>query len=256
MKVGATPVPPVAAARHRSLYPHARPPSLSDPAFNEVNVSDKPRYVRQTAPKSVSSLVTYHRARIRSLRAVDDQVRATVDALRTLGELGNTYLFFTSDNGFLMGEHRLKGKNTPYEQSLKVPLLVRGPGLPAGTVRRATYGMPDLAPTFVELSGATPGRVMDGRSMLATLRSGAPGYRDYLIQAGTETLPWWWRGVRSQRYAYVRYADGFQELYDLVKDPHELRNVAYRSAYRQVRADYAARLARLGGCSGAACHTG
>ena len=81
-------------------------------------------------------MIAWHRARIRSLRSVDDQVKATVDALRATGELANTYIFFTSDNGYLLGEHRLTTKNHPYEQSLRIPLVARGPASrpgPCGT---------------------------------------------------------------------------------------------------------------------------
>ncbi len=248
--------PPVPAPRHRGLYPNAMPPSLSSPAFNEADVRDKPPYVRRATKVSRLKMITLHRARIRSLRAVDEQVRATVSALRATGELRNTYVFFTSDNGYLMGEHRLRGKNVPYEPALRVPLLVRGPGLRAGTVRTATYGLVDLAPTFVALAKATPGRRLDGRSIMPTLRTGARGYGHYLIQGGNDGGGWWWRGVRSNRYVYVRYTGGFEELYDRAEDPAELRNVAHRPAYARVRSDLAVRLSALEQCSGNSCRTG
>jgi arylsulfatase A-like enzyme len=259
---------PVPAARHQGLYPYAVPPSVSDPAFNEADVSDKAAWVRTTAPVQRTAMIDWHRARIRSLRSVDDQVKATVDALRDTGELATTYIFFTSDNGYLLGEHRLQNKNKPYEQSLRVPLVVRGPGLAAGAVRRSTYGMVDLPATFVDLAGGVPaGRTLDGRSMMATLRTGAPGYGHYLIQAALgasaeSTGPagngseWWWRGVRSQRYVYWRYEDGFEELYDFVTDPHQLQNVAGRLGYTDVQADLAARLAALETCVGVTCQAG
>jgi arylsulfatase A-like enzyme len=187
---------------------------------------------------------------------VDDQVKAIVAALRANGELKNTYIFFTSDNGFLLGEHRQRRKNKPYEPTLRVPLLVRGPDLPGGTVRNATYSLVDLAPTFLELSGAQAQRKLDGRSMLATLATGAPGYRYYLIQGGTPAGPWWWRGVRSRNWVYVRYHHGFEELYDRAADPGQLRNVARDDSYRQVRAHMARRLADLRGCAGKGCRGG
>jgi len=249
--------PPVPAARHRSIAANALPPSLSDPAFNEADVSDKPRYVQERTKVSRSRIIALHRARIRSLRSVDEQVRRTVKALRAAGELRNTYIFFTSDNGFLLGEHRLADKNLPYEPALQVPLVVRGPGLPAGAVRRQLYGMVDLAPTFTALAGATATRVVDGRSMLETLRNGDGGYRRYLVQAGIgPSSRWWWRGVRSHRYAYVRYASGFQELYDLNRDPRQLTNVASLPRHQDVLVDLDATLQLLQDCSGPACWTG
>jgi N-acetylglucosamine-6-sulfatase len=251
--------PPVPAARHRRLYPNALPPSLTDPAFNEDDVSDKPGYVENSGKVSVQRMIDVHRARIRSLRSVDDQVAATVAALKATGELRNTYIFFTSDNGYLLGEHRRTSKNQPYEPALQVPLLVRGPGLAAGTERDATYSLVDLAPTFVDVANATAGRTMDGRSMMGTLLSSTPGYGHYLIQAGaaaTADHDWWWRGVRSNQYVYIRYDTGFEELYDLANDAAELENVATDPGFAAVREEYATRLSRLETCSGTTCRTG
>ena len=92
--------------------------------------------------------------------------------------------------------------------------------------------------------------------MLATLQTGAPGYDTYLIQAAQNPLEWWWRGVRSKSFVYVRYDDGFEELYDMTKDPAQLQNVANNPAYAQVKADYAARLSNLEKCFGEACQNG
>lgn len=248
---------PMAAPRHRTLYAGATSPSVQDPAYNEANVSDKPRTVAKATKLSTAHVNDVHRARIRSLRAVDDQVKATVDALRSAGELSQTYIVFTSDNGYLMGEHRLMNKNHPYEQSITVPLLARGPGLAAGTTRNATYSMVDLAPTFADLAGVTPGRAVDGRTMAPTLRAGAPGYRDVLIQSSIYELgtEWWWRGIRSDDFVYVRWNDGFEELYDRHADPAQLRNVAGDPAYASVRTDHAARLGTLQSCTGTGCQS-
>jgi N-acetylglucosamine-6-sulfatase len=127
-------------------------------------------------------------------------------------------------------------------------------------VRRATYSLVDLAATFVDIADAVPRRQLDGRSMLPTLRRGAPGYARYLIQAATSAgegqEPWWWRGVRTRRYAYLRYDTGVEELYDLRADPAQLHNLATDPAAAAVRDDYAARLAALESCSGTTCHTG
>jgi N-acetylglucosamine-6-sulfatase len=248
--------PPVPAKRHRTLYPKSLPPSLSHPSFNEADVSDKPPYVQRSSKVSKLAMVGLHRARIRSLRSVDDQVGAAVRALRAKGEARNTYIFFTSDNGFLLGEHRLTAKRKPYEQSLQVPLLVKGPGLKAGTTRRQTFSLADFAPTFLQLADATPRRTLDGRSMMPTLRRGARGYSHHLIHASSRSSEWWWQGVRSDSYVYIRYEDGFEELYDRAKDPAQLRNVADAPAYQVVRAEYAARLARLQDCSGEVCRSG
>jgi arylsulfatase A-like enzyme len=253
-------VRPIPAARHRGLFPQALPPALSSPAFNEPDVSDKPRWLQRQPLVSVEAVTDAHRARIRSLQAVDEQVAATVRALRETGELRSTYVFFTSDNGYLMGEHRLQYKNKAYEPALRLPLLVRGPGLPTGAVRPVMFGLPDLAPTFLDLAGAEAEVPVDGRSMLPALRSGRGSYSHYLIQAGGWTdqpgARWWWRGVRSRTYTYVRYRSGFEELYDRRRDPAQLRNVADDPAYRPVMAAYARRLDALKNCAEQTCRFG
>lgn len=248
--------PPAAVKRHRQLFSKLLPPSFDHPGFNERDVSDKPPYIARREPVPLRRARIDHRWRVRSLQSLDEQVRRIVRTLRATGELSDTYVFFTSDNGYMLGEHRMYGKNLPYEESLKVPLLVRGPGLDGGAVRAAQYGLVDLAPTFLAIADASPGnRLMDGRSMLGTLRTGGGGYRDYLIQAGTRDRPWWWRGVRSNRFVYVRYASGFEELYDLRADPAQLTNVASTPAYAAVRGRFAARLDELVACSGRSCWT-
>lgn len=248
--------PPISPPRHRAKYRQVSAPSISDPAFNEADVSDKPGYVQSTTPRSPASTTTWHRARIRSLLAVDDQVQRAVAALREVGELSNTYIFFTSDNGFMLGEHRQWSKNRPYDEAIDVPLLVRGPGLPAGAVRGDLFSLVDLAPTFLEIAGGRASTTLDGRSMLASLRGEGGGYPYYLIQAGLHEQRWWWRGIRSPEFTYVRYRSGFEELYDRAKDPHQLVNVAADSAYAGVREDYAARLAQLADCAGKVCRPG
>ncbi len=253
---------PVPARRHEGRYAAAVPPSLAHPAFNEADISDKHPWMRDIGPARVEDVTAWHRARVESLAAVDDQVARTVAALREMGELRNTYIFFTSDNGLMLGEHRLWNKNKPYEPNLRIPLLVRGPTLPAGTLRAATYGLVDLAPTFLELAKAEAGLTVDGRSMMGTLRDDEPSYPDYLIQAaggdlrpppGTRDKPWWWRGVRSSDYVYVRYNDGFEELYDMRADPGQLTNVASLPEYAEVKAQYADRLKSLKRCAGDGC---
>jgi arylsulfatase A-like enzyme len=245
--------PPVPADRHRGLFRDEVAPSMLSPSFDEVDVSDKPAYVQARGPVDGDRITRLHRARIRSLQAVDEQVGTLVRSLREAGQLSRTYLFFTSDNGYLLGEHRLQGKNVPYEPSLAVPLLVRGPGLPAGASRTETFGLVDIAPTLLELAQADATRVLDGRSMVGTLRHGDPGYRQYLIQAGTEQRQWWWRGVRTASHTYVRYDDGTEELYDRVADPSQLQNLAGVPGHTGELRDYAARLDRLADCAGAEC---
>ena len=239
--------------RYADAYAGSVSPATQDPAFDERDVSDKPRWIRKRERFPVRLSNGWHRARIRSLRSVDDQVGALVKALRQSGELANTHIVFASDNGYLLGEHRIMAKNVPYEPALQVPFVVRGPGIPRGVVRRSTFELVDVVPTLLQLGGASPGRTLDGRSMLPALRRDAPGKSFSLIQGGSSDAAWWWRGVRSGDYKYVRYASGYEELYDLREDPSELRNVARRPRYGEVLGEYSQKLDILQRCSGASC---
>ena len=245
-------VPPIPPARHARLFRGVQAPSLSSPSFNEPNVTDKPSYVQSTAEVDRDDINTWFQRRIRSLQAVDEGVQAAVDALRSAGELENTIFLFTSDNGSLLGQHRLTLKNFPYEEALDVPLLVRGPGFAAGIRSGATTSMIDLAPTFVAAAQGTAQRVMDGQSLLSVReREGAD--RPVLIQAGRGDEPWWWRGVHTRRFTYVSYADGFTELYDRRADPFQLTNVAGSADYLEVQARLETQFQRLKDCSGDTC---
>jgi arylsulfatase A-like enzyme len=149
------PGPP--APRHEGLFEEAQAPR--PPSFDEADVSDKPGWVRELPPLSADQK-TYiddmYRGHLRLLPSLDDLVEGVVEELESAGELKNTYIFFSSDNGLLMGEHRiLGGKGPPYEQSIGVPLAVRGPDIPAGRVSDQIALNIDLAPTFAGLGGAT-----------------------------------------------------------------------------------------------------
>ena len=162
-------------------------------------------------------------------------------------------MIFTSDNGFFHGEHRVaQGKNLPYEPAIRVPLVVRGPGVPAGRRLTKRVANIDLAPTIVDAAEARAGRVMDGRSLLPFFaHPGRPLRRDLLVERGPGEDPY--AAIRTGRYLYVEYESGARELYDLDRDPHELRSRHADPAYARVRRDLAERLAHLRTCRGAAC---
>ena len=165
------------APRHASLFPDAIAPR--PPSFNEADVSAKPEFIRIRPPLSpgqIASLDQDYRNRVRSLQAVDEAIAEIVEALAATGRLSNTYLFFTSDNGFHMGEHRLMpGKYTPYETDIHVPLVVRGPGVPAGEVRSQIAANLDLAVTFADIAGVPPLPFSDGRSLKGLLSAAPSG---------------------------------------------------------------------------------
>ncbi len=249
--------PPVPAATYRNAHAGARSPSFADPAFNERDLRDKvgPARHRHRVPKS--KVRTWFLARIRSLASVDDAVASAVRTLRARGELDDTYVAFTSDNGMALGEHRYFGKNQLTDEILRVPLLMRGPGIDAGAVDERIVTLVDLTATFLDLAGVKPRLKIDGRSIAA------PGSRDTtLVQTGRTMLRrdfangWAARGVVTDRYLYSidpRHRAN-DVLYDRLRDPHELRNVADRAAYAGIRRELRSRTDVLGRCAGARCN--
>jgi arylsulfatase A-like enzyme len=161
---------------------------------------------------------------------------------------------FTSDNGFLQGEHRIpKEKVKVYEESSRVPLMIRGPGFPAGATANQFVGNIDLVPTIVALAGATARRVMDGRSLLPLAQNPSLATaRDLLIETRT------YKAVRNNSFVYVQHSTGERELYDMRAgtanyDPFQLNSRHGASAYAQIRSQLATRLNQLRTCSGASC---
>ena len=144
-------------------------PLLMPPNYNEADVSDKPAEISSRPPLTAADTATitrHYRCRLESLLSVDEGVNSIMDALKATGELSNTYVVFTSDNGFFHGEHRIPGgKLHIYEESIRVPLAIRGPGIPHGGKVRDLAINADLAPTIVDVTGARPRLTMDGRSL-------------------------------------------------------------------------------------------
>ncbi len=244
--------------RYRSQFNRTKSPSLRDQAFNE-DISDKSRWLRKKHAKKVNvrHINNIFRTRIQSLQGVDQGVARIVQELRSAGELDNTLIMFTSDNGFLLGEHRLITKNVPYQQSLSVPLLMRGPGVPRGIKRTGFALMIDLAPTIAAVAGARPDLLVDGKSLMPTIRTRKALRSTVLIQAGPQEqvdrkYGWWWRGVTTGRYTYAYfYAERFEELYDHRFDPAETTNLAKHPYYRRTINELRKRTAALKSCAGA-----
>jgi arylsulfatase A-like enzyme len=141
------------------------------PNFNEEDVSDKPAHIRnrpRLTAREIARVDEEYRKRLRSLQAVDDMIETLVNTLKATGQLDNTYIFFTSDNGFHLGNHRqVTGKIAPYEEEIHVPMIVRGPGVPAGKTVEHLAGNIDFAPTWAELAGAKVPDFVDGRSLVS-----------------------------------------------------------------------------------------
>lgn len=227
------------------------------PSFNEADVSDKPQAIQALAPLTPAELAgerQLYRCELESLQGIDDGVNAIVKSLRSAGELGNTLFVYTSDNGFLHGEHRIfDGKVYVYEPSIRVPLLMRGPGIPAGSRVRDLTINADLAPTIVRATGARAQRVMNGMPILSDTRHPKRELgRELLIEAkGAHAKNFF--AIRTRRFKYVLYSNGERELYDLRHDPDEVQNVVDDPAYASVAALLGRELARLHKCRRGAC---
>jgi N-acetylglucosamine-6-sulfatase len=245
----ATPVP---APRHKDRY--ASEPLPLPPSFNELDVSDKPQAIqrrRLLRPRRIAAVRENYQQRLESLIAVDDAVGRIVEALRQTGQLDRTLILYTADNGFFHGEHRVpSGKVLPYEPSIRVPLLMRGPGVPRGRTATHLVANVDLAPTIVAAAKVRAGRRLDGRSLLRPNPA-----RDVLLEGPARETgqPLAFTGIRTSRHVYVEHASGERELYDLAADPHQLQSLHADPAHAGLREELARRLAKLRTCAGANC---
>jgi N-acetylglucosamine-6-sulfatase len=253
--VSAPHYPITPAPRH--LHAHDGLKAPRPPSFNEADVSDKPPSIRSLSKLSASQIAQIdarQENRAETLRALDDLVEAVVTKLESAGVLNNTYVFFTSDNGFEMGEHRIfDGKRQPYEESIRAPLLVRGPGVAAGSTTDKLALNTDFFPTFADLGGVPIPSYVDGRSLRPVLHGSAATWRTAVLFEtrfeGSSSKSFY--GIRtSDERKYVEYGGGFREFYDLKADPHELSN-AYKST--SPPAGLPARLQALKGCAGDSC---
>ena len=250
---------PRPAPRHRGRFKHV--PLPRPPSFNPRDVSDKPFFVRERkvlGGKRRTRLEERNRARLGSLMAVDDAVGRIVRTLNEEDELRDTLVIFTSDNGFLLGEHRLGGKNRRfwlYEELAGVPLIMRGPGIPKDSKRWQITGNIDLVPTILDLAGAEPARVLDGRSLLPLLRDRHRAARRAVLLE-TES-PARARAVRTRDYMYAEYGrpggEIERELYDMRADRFQLKNKDRNPKLEKTRQKLARRLEVLRDCTGHEC---
>jgi N-acetylglucosamine-6-sulfatase len=259
--------PATPAPRHAESFPGVQAPRT--PSFNQPDVSAEPQWL-QGRPllddQQIASIDALYRKQLQSLLAVDDLIEHVVDTLRQTGQLDNTYIVLTSDNGFHLGQHRLPlGKITAFDEDIRVPLVVRGPDVPAGKKVDDFAANVDLAPTFAKLGTAKAPGFVDGRSLEPALRgkSGGDRARDAVLvehfapgggqrRARRGSAPPTYAVVRSARYTYVEYDTGERQLYDLRADPDQLRNIVSTADPKLVE-DLAAQLAAVRNCKGADC---
>ena len=293
----------------RHLYSHATAPLPKVQAFNEKDISDKPRWLRKQAKKRFGkrlkrTIDTERRRRLEMLRSVDEAVGGVVAELEDEGVLDETYIVFASDNGFFRGEHRIAGgKFLAHEPSSRVPLMIRGPGIPAGVVSDELVSSLDVTQTIVEIATGAADPALDGRSLLPFAQNGAlrttrpilleadtgPGKGSPGIDAQTSdasasgvakvrllgrrgvkdldqekpaaksvangNFAPAYRGLRTDRYVYLLYANKQAELYDMWRDPAQLRNLAGNPRFRPVRKWLLAWMTTLSTCAGEACRT-
>ena len=266
------------------------------PSFDERDLRDKPRWL-QDQPRlnrgEIARTRQLFQNRRESLRAVDRGVVRLVDQLAQTNQLDHTYIVFTSDNGFHQGQHRLPaGKQTAFEEDIRVPLVVRGPGVGVRTIDSSLVGNVDLAPTFAALAGVKAPKFVDGRSLVGELRGGrdshprqmwllehwrkhGPLLRDSQLPLEppdndeTEPIPVRrprhpgisdqehlpnYRGFRTEHMTYVEYVTGERELYDLRIDPNQLDNEYSRSTIGTRRRFHRA-LRSLAACSARRCRS-
>ena len=282
------------APRHAGAF--ATAPLPIDASFNEKNVKDKPGWIRKISrfgPGLIAKIQTRYQHRLETLLSVDDAIQRIVDELSAKGQLANTYLIFTSDNGFMQGQHRLhQGKFAPYEPSIQVPLMIRGPGIPPGSQPRTLVWNGDITDTILKIAGARPGLPQDGRSLLPYARdpnlrsfrpilieTGPPGAtnepgtpvsaasgrrvhfskyvknldQDHTAQIARAIVAPRYRAIRTGRYLLVKYSDASRELYDLKLDPLELDSRYKDSRYFPVRKFLLKKLKGLVLCQGEDC---
>jgi N-acetylglucosamine-6-sulfatase len=286
--------PATPAPQDMNKFDNARAPRT--PSFN-AHVPGKPSWLSHLphlGKGGIKDLDSLYRDRIRSLQAVDRGVVSLIATLRQTGQLANTYFVFSSDNGFHLGQFRMPaGKETAYESDIRVPLIVRGPGVPAHETSNFMTGNIDLAPTFAQLAGVTPASFVDGTSFANLLhdphtdahprhayllehwratRSEAFGSeagpnepRDLDNEAGvsgknTVAVPVTgpgsipeYHGVRTEHYLYVEYPNGDRELYATDHDPYEMDNVVDEPMYAPLVARLHTLVHKLETCREATC---
>jgi N-acetylglucosamine-6-sulfatase len=229
------------AERHQGRYADQTFPHPASMANTKANYKGKPQWVRaqRNSWHGVDGMYNkrvdfdqFARDYAETMLAVDESVGRIVQTLRDEGLLDSTLLVFTSDNGFLFGEHGLIDKRCMYEPSIRVPLIAHCPELFAGGARKnEVVANIDFAPTFLECAGAPIPDTVQGRSFLGVLTGAATAWRDALL------YEYFWErsfpqtpsvlGVRTERYKFMKYHGVWDryEIYDLQEDPDEMNNL-------------------------------
>ncbi len=255
--------PATPAPRHASLFSDLKAPR--PPSFDEVNVTDKPTWIQALSRidgAGKGQIDDLYRNRLRSLQAVDEMLGAMIAGLEAAGVMDNTYVLFSSDQGFTLGEHRIRyGKGNAYEETVSVPFVLRGPGVAAGVTSSSTVLHTDIMPTLLDIASIAIPSYVDGRS-LKPLFGGVeptPWRTRFLIDhtdlplIETSYAPPSHRAVHTARYTYVDYPDTSEhEFYDRTLDPYQLTNT-YATASSTTLQGLATDLEVLKKCAGVSC---
>lgn len=249
------------AARHKDLFADQeikRAPSFHD-TFEGRPALTRPVPAKANAKGKGKALAAGQgsgdeliRNQLRCVVSIDEGVGALLKALEETKQLDNTLVIFTSDNGYFWGEHKLGDKRWAYEESIRIPLIMRYPKLvKAGTTPEALALNLDIAPTLLELAGSPIPREIQGRSLVPVLRGNVRGWRrsfltEYFMEPGYPRTPSW-QAVRNAQYKYIHYTEleGMDELYDLKADPYELKNLINEAGLAGPARELKAELERL-----------
>lgn len=234
------------ANRHKDLfknYEGAFTPYRPKNYFEE-DITDKPAWLNAFEPPKQDYVEKVYQRMLRSLMSADDAVANIVQTLESENIRQNTIIIFMSDNGFALGDHRLVGKACPYESCLKIPLVVSYPDkIPASFSDANLILNLDIAPTLLELAGASTTSIIDGQSFMPLFSQPSTPFREgFLIEqyqddgedrSMTSRVPAY-VGYRTTEWKYVEYITGEQELYNLIEDPYEMTNLASLPEYASV----------------------
>ena len=210
---------------------------IDDPDYDEVDFSDKPSHL-QRRPLNRSEMGFYSRvykARLRSMKSVDDQLKAIFDRIEAAGEMDNTWILLSSDNGYQLGHHRMYAKKDPFHRSTNVPLIVAGPGTNRRQFANHLIAQLDICPTILQLAGVTIPASVDGKSF-SSLISNPSSSRETSWQESIMIENWADKYLIGERFSlaytaerfydeiYVSWSNGEREYYDLADDPFQLEN--------------------------------
>jgi arylsulfatase A-like enzyme len=244
----------IPAERDRNTLPHLRLPATPDRFLEDTgDVPDgSPKHKRFTARQKERLRLVYQR-RIETVQSLDRAVAHDIATLRRTGQLDDTLILFTSDNGYTVGGSNINGKLWHYQPIVTIPVLMRGPGVPRGTTTRTPITNPDIAATILAVAHAVPPRRLDGVDLMPWLGE-PPQLRIIPIEAwkvtdGSKRLYW---GVRAGAWTYAKLRGG-EELYDRTSDPHEIHNLANEPGYAAIRDRLKALAVRYRSCAGDSC---